>query len=68
MVICTKKYEATHGKKPGGFSQSWHFDVRRGNRVERVKFEAVEFSKATALLRHTARTRLTGATVAEVLG
>lgn len=68
MVISTKKYEESHGKKPGGFAQAWHFEVRGGKRIETLKFENVEYSKATSLLRQMARTRLLGATHAEVLG
>lgn len=69
MVISTKKYEESHGgKKPGGFAQAWHFEVRGGKRTETLKFENVEYSKAVSLLRQMARTRLLGATHAEVLG
>ncbi len=46
MIIDTKSYEKSHGKKPGGFREAWHFHARAGSHTESFKFENLEFGTA----------------------
>lgn len=67
MVIDRQKFEAATGKKPGGFSREWRFALHlEGGRTENVKFEGVDFYRATQLLKGYASTRALRVVRAEV--
>lgn len=68
MVISSKNYEASHGKKPAGFRDTWRFTLSYsgGRSTETVKFDHCEFSQACSLLRGYAKTRGLSVAVAEV--